>query len=615
MWKFPKKFHVIVIGAGHAGYEAAHACGMRCDTLLLTPNIDRIGWLSCNPSIGGAGKGHLVREIDAIGGVMGQIADQTCIHSRMLNASKGAAIHSPRAQVDKLAYHATTKYLLENTPHLEIKQATVMSLLTKDDQIEGVVTQEGIFFAAECVVLAAGTFMRGLIHVGEANYAGGRAGDQAVSGLSSSLETLGFQLKRFKTGTPPRLNGRSIDFSKTEEQKPEDVYFSFDDQKRTLPQMSCFITYTNQVTQKIVLENLNRSPLYSGKIQSVGPRYCPSIEDKFMRFKDKQRHQLFLEPEGVQTHEIYANGISSSLPFDVQVNLVRTIRGLEQAEIMRPAYAIEYDYVTAGQIDPTLETKRIQGLFFAGQINGTTGYEEAAAQGLIAGINAMRKVEKKPLFVPKRSESYIGVLIDDLTTKELFNEPYRIFTSRAEYRLLLRQDNADLRLRHYGYEFGLISSAQYEKLQDKKRLIQKEIKRLQNTYVTLKGKTVSLAKLLSRPDMTYTALEALFPEKITRHPKEISSLIEIDFKYSGYIEREKSEIEHLSMLDKELIPKCFDYFKITGLRKEAQEKLSMFQPYSLGQAIRISGVSPADICVLRVSLKKHQSSVSNSPIN
>ncbi len=601
MWTYPEEYDVIVVGAGHAGCEAAFASARRgAKTLLLTMNVDTIGKMSCNPAIGGIGKGHMVREIDAMGGEMGKVTDRTAIQFRMLNASRGPSVWAPRAQADKLKYQTEIKHRLEKQQNLHIKQGTTEAFHTEGDRIVGVSTQEGIFYKAKAVILSSGTFMRGLLHIGEVNFSGGRAGDKPSVGLSACLEAHGFELKRLKTGTPPRVNGRSIDFSKTEEQPgDEGVRFSFDEKEESLPQVSCWITYTTEKTKEIIQKNLHRSPLYAGRIKGIGPRYCPSIEDKIVRFADKERHQVFLEPEGLDTEEYYINGVSSSLPFDVQLEMIHSILGLENAEIMRPAYAIEYDYVISGQMGPTLETKKIEGLFIAGQINGTTGYEEAAAQGLIAGINAAGRALGAPPFVLERSESYIGVMIDDLVTKTL-DEPYRMFTSRAEHRLLLRQDNADLRLRHYGYALGLIDEKRYAKLKEKKEAVVRETARLAKIH----KQGATLAKLLCRPEMTYATLLLNWPEDVPDYGEEINLQIELNLKYAGYIERQEAEIARFEHIESMMIPAQFDFGKVIGLRNEALEKLKKFRPQNLGQASRISGVSPADIQILMVALKR-----------
>lgn len=606
MWKFPVHYPVIVIGGGHAGCEAALApARMGVRTLLLTMNLDTIGKMSCNPAIGGIAKGHMVREIDALGGEMGKVIDVTGIQYRMLNSTKGPAVWAPRAQADKWAYQNEIKFRLEKTENLEIKQGTIEDLLVENDRIVGVMTKEGILYSCDTLILSSGTFLRGLLHIGETNYSGGRAGDQPSVGVSASLEKLGFTLGRLKTGTPPRVNKRSIDYRLTEEQPGEEgVCFSFDAQDiPRLPQVSCHITYTTQETKEIILANIHRSPMYSGKIQGVGPRYCPSIEDKVVRFSDKERHQIFLEPEGLTTQEVYVNGVSSSLPFDVQQAFIQSIPALRHAEIMRPAYAIEYDYVVSGQIYPSLETKKIEGLFLAGQINGTSGYEEAAAQGLMAGINAAKKVKGDPPLILKRSEAYIGVMIDDLVTKGL-EEPYRMFTSRAEHRLLLRQDNADLRLRGYGYEAGLIAPEQYRRVCEKQRILEEEKKRLDTIYKQVEGKGVTLAQFLRRPEMTYEKLQAMYPGEVHDFGEEVNFQIELGLKFAGYIDRQSLEVSRLSHVENLSIPKNFDYSTVHGLRNEARQKLIQFSPETMGQAQRISGVSPADISILMISLAK-----------
>jgi len=599
MWKYPEIFDVIVIGAGHAGCEAAHAAArMGCKTLLLTMNLDTVGKMSCNPAIGGTAKGHLVREIDALGGIQGKIADKSAIQWRMLNASKGPAVWSPRAQTDRFVYQNEMKRFLEGVDNLYLKQGTTESFLIEKGQIQGVSTKEGIAYSGKSVILSAGTFMKGLLHIGETSFAGGRAGDQPSVGLSKNLEDLGFRLGRLKTGTPPRIHARSVDYSKMEEQ-PGDIgpRFSYDNVSSSLPQVSCWIAYTNALSQKIIEENMHRSPMYSGTIKGIGVRYCPSIEEKIKRFPDKERHQLFLEPEGLETEEIYVNGISSSLPFDVQLEVLHSVAGLEKAEVMRPAYAIEYDYVLSGQVNLSLETKAISGLYFAGQINGTTGYEEAAAQGLIAGINAANKLQNKPEFILKRSDAYIGVMIDELISKD-HTEPYRMFTSRAEHRLLLRQDNADLRLRPYGYQLGLITEECYEKLLLKKQTIEETITFLRKTH----KENINLAQYLCRPEVTYQTLVTKFA--LPDHGGEINRQIELFLKYEGYIERQKKEIAKLNQIEDINVPKDFVFEEVSGLRNEAKEVLSKIKPINLGQASRLSGVNPADISILMVALKK-----------
>lgn len=606
MWKFPIHYDVIVIGGGHAGCEAAFAAaGMGLRTLLLTMNLDTIAKMSCNPAVGGTAKGHIVREIDALGGLMGKVIDVTGIQYRMLNSTKGPAVWAPRAQADKMAYQIEMKHRLEQTPGLEIKQGTVEDFIIEDSHIKGVLTKEGIRYDCQAVVISSGTFMRGLLHIGETHYSGGRAGDQPSIGMSAALEKYGLKLGRLKTGTPPRVNKRSIDYSHTEEQPGDPgVKFSYDDEGLPrLPQISCHITYTTEQTKEIILANIHRSPMYSGKIKGIGPRYCPSIEDKIVRFSDKERHQIFLEPEGLNTQEVYVNGVSSSLPFDVQLAFIHSIPALRHAEIMRPAYAIEYDYVVSGQIDFSLECKKIGGLFLAGQINGTSGYEEAAGQGLIAGINAANKVLGKPPLILKRSEAYLGVMVDDLVTKGL-DEPYRMFTSRAEHRLLLRQDNADLRLRRYGYEVGLIDQTRYNRVLEKQRIIEEETNRLSKIYQQVNGKGYHLAQLLCRPENTYQSLMEAYPNDIRNYGEEINFQIELNLKYAGYIERQTSEIAKLSYVEETTIPVDFDYATVHGLRNEARQKLTKVKPQNLGQALRVSGVSPADISILLIALTR-----------
>lgn len=598
------------MGGGHAGCEAALAAArMGASTLLLTMNLDTIAKMSCNPAVGGIAKGHMVREIDALGGEMGKVIDRTGIQFRMLNASNGPAVWAPRAQADKVAYQFEMRHRLEKQPNLQIKQGTLEDLIVEENRITGLTTKEGIHYSTKTLILSSGTFMRGLLHIGETKYSGGRAGDEPSVGLSASLKALGFELGRQKTGTPVRVHKRSIDFSLAEEQPGEEgVRFSYDETGGPLlPQVSCYITYTTEETKEIIRNNIHRSPLYSGKIEGIGPRYCPSIEDKVMRFKDKERHQIFLEPEGVNTEEFYVNGISSSLPFDVQYAFVRSVPALRNAEITRPGYAVEYDYVKTGQMDASLETRLIQGLFLAGQINGTSGYEEAAAQGLMAGINAANKVLGKPPLILKRSEAYIGVMIDDLVTKGS-DEPYRMFTSRAEHRLLLRQDNADLRLRAYGYQAGLIDEARYQKLVHKQTVLDREMIRLDKVFKPFEGKNASIAQLLRRPEITYAKLLEIFPGALVDHTHDINFQIELNLKYAGYIDRQNTEISRCSNLENIAIPEDFDYINTKGLRTEAKEKLMKKKPLNLGQAARISGVSPADISVLMIAKSRESKS-------
>lgn len=609
MWSYPKSYDVIVMGAGHAGCEAAHAAArMGQETLLLTMNLDTIGKMSCNPAIGGIGKGHMVREIDALGGIMGIVTDRTAIQFRMLNRTRGPAVFAPRAQADKAEYALEMKRQLEQIPHLEIKQGTIEDIIVENDRIVGVITKEGIRYNTKTLILSSGTFMRGLLHIGEVQYSGGRAGDQPSVGLSASLERFGLKLGRLKTGTPPRVNARSIDFNKTEVQPGEnDVRFSFvDDNGPRLPQVPCHITYTTEATKLIIQENLHRSAMYSGRIQSVGPRYCPSIEDKIVRFSDKERHQIFLEPEGLKTAEIYVNGVSSSMPFDVQKKVIESIIGLENAEIMRPAYAIEYDYLISGQITPAYHSKTIEGLFFAGQINGTTGYEEAAAQGIMAGINAALHVQQKAPFVLNRAEAYIGVMTDDLITKGV-DEPYRMFTSRAERRLRLRQCNADLRLTAHAYNLGMVDASRHNVVKQKQEAIDTESERLKKHFKQINGKGHSIWQLLSRPEKTYNDLLTEYPDLLNDYGFDTNRQIELMAKYEGYMDREEAEVLRFSHIEKIKIPSDFDFNSLVGLRNEARCKFSKTNPTTVGQASRIPGVSPADITVLMIALQRANS--------
>lgn len=624
MNKLVEYIDVAVIGAGHAGCEASLAAArLGLETMVFTVSVDSIAMMPCNPNIGGSSKGHLVKEIDALGGEMGKVIDKTFIQSKMLNKSKGPAVHSLRAQADKKNYSNTMRHVLENTPHLTIKQAEVTELIVEDGTIKGVKTYSGATYYAKAVVLCTGTYLKARCIYGDVSNYTGPNGLQAANYLTDSLKANGVEMFRFKTGTPARIDKRSIDFSKMEEQKGDErvVPFSFstDPESVQIDQVSCWLTYTNEKTHEIIRENLDRSPLYSGMIEGTGPRYCPSIEDKVVRFADKSRHQVFIEPEGLNTNEMYVGGMSSSLPEDVQYDMYRSVPGLEHAKIVRNAYAIEYDCINPRQLMPTLEFKNIKNLFSGGQFNGSSGYEEAAAQGLIAGINAALKVKGEELLVLDRSEAYIGVLIDDLVTKEN-HEPYRMMTSRAEYRLLLRQDNADLRLREKGYRVGLISKEQYQDILKKEQLIKEEIERVEHVNVGASrpvqelleqyGSTPltsgsTLGELIRRPELNYEVLAPIDKNRPELR-YDIREQVNINIKYDGYITRQLKQVEQFKKLESKKIPEDMDYDQVKSLRIEAVQKLKLYRPVSIGQASRIAGVSPADVSVLLVYLESHR---------
>ena len=621
--QYPDTFDVIVIGGGHAGTEASLASArMGCSTLLLTHNIETLGQMSCNPAIGGIGKSHLVKEIDALGGAMALATDLGGIQFRVLNARKGPAVRATRAQADRVRYKAAIREMLENQPNLTIFQQGVDDLIIEGDRVTGAVTQMGLCFSAKTVVVTAGTFLAGKIHIGLENHAAGRAGDPPAENLAKRLRELPFRVERLKTGTPPRIDARSVDFTHLPEQwgdKPEPVMSYMGRLEDHPPQTCCWVTYTNAKTHDIIHGGMDRSPMYTGIIDGVGPRYCPSIEDKVVRFADKDKHQIFVEPEGLDTHELYPNGISTSLPFDVQLNLVRSIQGFENAHITRPGYAIEYDYFNPQDLKYSLETKSIQGLFFAGQINGTTGYEEAAAQGLLAGTNAALQVQDKESWCPGRDKAYMGVLVDDLISMGTA-EPYRMFTSRAEYRLLLREDNADLRLTEKGRELGLVNDNRWQSFCEKREAIELERQRLKDTWIQpgteaaqkladhIENKLsheYSLFELLKRPELNHKILSSLYPPAEKPVSEKVAEQVEIDAKYSGYINRQQDEVDKLQRHENTAIPANFDYKKISGLSNEIKQKLSDVQPETLARASRVPGVTPAAISLLLVMLKKH----------
>ncbi len=619
---YPDPFDVIIIGGGHAGTEAAMAAArMGQQTLLLTHNIDTLGQMSCNPAIGGIGKGHLVKEVDALGGLMAQAIDQAGIQFRILNASKGPAVRATRAQADRVLYRQAVRTALENQPNLMIFQQAVEDLIVENDRVVGAVTQMGLKFRAKAVVLTVGTFLDGKIHIGLDNYSGGRAGDPPSIPLSRRLRELPLRVSRLKTGTPPRIDARTINFSVLAQQhgdNPMPVFSFMGNAAQHPQQVPCYITHTNEKTHDVIRNNLDRSPMYAGVIEGIGPRYCPSIEDKVMRFADRNQHQIFLEPEGLTSNEIYPNGISTSLPFDVQMQIVRSMEGMENAKIVRPGYAIEYDFFDPRDLKPTLESKFIQGLFFAGQINGTTGYEEAAAQGLLAGLNAARLSADKEGWAPARSQAYLGVLVDDLCTLGT-KEPYRMFTSRAEYRLMLREDNADLRLTEMGRELGLVDDVRWARFNEKLENIERERQRLKSTWVTPAAEsanevnahlTAPLSReasgedLLRRPEMTYAQLTNLTPFAPALEDVQAAEQVEIQVKYEGYIARQQDEIEKQLRNENTLLPAALDYRQVSGLSNEVIAKLNDHKPVSIGQASRISGVTPAAISILLVWLKK-----------
>lgn len=618
--RYTDQFDVIVIGGGHAGTEACLASArMGCKTLLLTHNIETLGQMSCNPAIGGLGKSHLVKEVDALGGVMARATDLGGIQFRVLNARKGPAVRATRAQADRILYKAAVRRVLENQPNLSIFQQAVDDLIIEGEKVVGASTQMGLKFFAKTVVVTAGTFLAGKVHIGMENYAAGRAGDPPAQQLAERFRALPFRIERLKTGTPPRIDARSVDFSDLQEQwgdQPEPLMSYFGKLEHHPQQTCCWITYTNEKTHDVIRGGMDRSPLYTGIIDGVGPRYCPSIEDKVVRFADKDKHQIFIEPEGLTTHELYPNGISTSLPFDVQLNLVRSIKGFENAHITRPGYAIEYDYFNPQDLKYTLETKTVESLFFAGQINGTTGYEEAAAQGLLAGANAALKAQGKEGWCPGRDEAYTGVLVDDLISMGTA-EPYRMFTSRAEYRLLLREDNADLRLTEKGRELGLITDDHWQQFCKKREAIELERQRIKATWVQPQSKQAkqiqpllaneisreySMYDLLKRPEVTHKDISALTPE-LEIDPK-VSEQVEIDAKYAGYIGRQQQEIDKLRRHENTAIPTTFDYEKVSGLSNEVKQKLNDAKPETLARASRIPGITPAAISLLLVSLKK-----------